>query len=51
MKSIVLSSLLAIVGCVTLSVVVALIAAPSDPQGEDFQDASPTVANSMRRPG
>ena len=52
MKSIILSSLLAVVGCVLLSVVVALLAAPSNLDKEEFKTSSPpAVAGSERMAG
>jgi hypothetical protein len=51
MKSIVLSLLLAVAGCVTLSIVVAVIAAPSNLQSEDFKTSAPPNAGNTLRAG
>jgi hypothetical protein len=47
MKSIILTSLLAVVSCVALSVVVALVAAPSNLQNDEFKVSSPPAAPSV----
>ena len=51
MKSIVLSLLLAVAGCVALSIVVAMIAAPSNLQSEDFKISAPPSASDAPRAG
>lgn len=51
MKSIVLSLLLAVAGCVALSIVVAMIAAPSNLQSEDFKISAPPPASDAPRAG
>lgn len=51
MKSIILTSLLAVVSCVLLSVVVALIAAPSNLDKEEFKTSSPPAAAAERMAG
>jgi hypothetical protein len=51
MKSIVLSLLLAVASCVTLSIVVAMIAAPSNLQSEDFNMLAPPRATDTFRAG
>jgi len=51
MKSIILTSLLAVVSCVALSIVVALLAAPSNLQNDDFKVSSPPASPSVRTAG
>jgi hypothetical protein len=51
MKSIILNSLLAVVSCVALSIVVALLAAPSNLQNEDFKVSAPPAVSGARMDG
>jgi hypothetical protein len=51
MKSILLNSQLAVVACVALSILVALLAAPSNLQNEDFKTSSPPPAPRARMAG
>nr|WP_314623983.1 hypothetical protein [uncultured Noviherbaspirillum sp.] len=51
MKSIVLSLLLAVAACVTLSIVVAMIAAPSNLQSEDFKTSAPPRTSDSPKAG
>jgi hypothetical protein len=51
MKSILLTSLLAVVSCVALSIVVALLAASPNLENEDFKLSSPPAASGGRMAG
>jgi len=51
MKSILLNSILAVVSCVALSIIVALLAAPSNLQAEDFKGSAPPSASDARVAG
>ena len=51
MKSILLTSLLAIVGCIALSIVVALLAASPNLENEDVKVSSPQAVSGARMAG
>ncbi|WP_283442550.1 hypothetical protein [Noviherbaspirillum suwonense] len=51
MKRIILTSLLAVVSCVALSIVVAMLAAPSNLQNDDFKVSSPPDLPGARMAG
>jgi hypothetical protein len=51
MKSILLNSILAVISCVALSIIVALLAAPSNLQAEDFKVSAPPSTSSAREAG
>ena len=51
MKSILLTSLLAVVSCVALSLIVALLAASPNLENEDFKVSSPPAASGGRMAG
>jgi hypothetical protein len=51
MKSILLTSLLAVVGCIALSIVVALLAASPNLENEDFKVSSLPAASGTRTAG